>query len=136
LSFVRGGGGRGTNLVVVIKVYPATQAFDGVAPLVTITHNDSATLSIVLLEAHLHDGLLAGDVELLVNLVFDGNAVRVPAESPFNMIAFHGPVSGNDILDGGREEMAVVRQTGREGWPIIKGIPWPTLGELDLIRQS
>ena len=57
------------GLVVVIEVDPTTEALNGLAPFVSIPHDDSATLSVVLLEAHLHNSGLASDTELLVNFV-------------------------------------------------------------------
>lgn len=71
---------------------------------------------------------------LLVDLMLNGQAVRVPAETPLNMEALHGPIPRDDVLDGGGEEVAIVWQASCERWSIIKGVERPAFGQLDLQR--
>lgn len=120
------------GLVVVVKVDPAAETLDGVAPLLAVPHDDGAALGVVLFEAHLHDGGLARDAQLLVDLVLDGQAVGVPAEAALDVEALHGPVSGDDVLDGGGQQVAVVGEAGREGRAIVEGVEGVALGQLDL----
>ena len=124
--------GRVHGLVVVVEVDPAAETLNGMAPLLTVPHDDGAALGVVLLEAHLHDGGLARDAQLLVDLVLDGQAVRVPAEAALDVEALHGPVSGDDVLDGGGEQVAVMGEAGREGRAIVESVEGVSLGQLDL----
>lgn len=99
-----------TCLVVIVEIDPATQPINDLPPLRGISHHNSPALSVVLLNPNLCHGISARHAQLLVNFVFDGNPVGVPTKASDHMIAFHGPVSRYDIFDGGREEVAVVRQ--------------------------
>lgn len=102
------------------------------SPLLAEAHDDGAALGIVVFQANLHDGRLSGDAELLVDLVLDGQAVGIPAEATLDVEALHGPVSGDDVLDGRGQEMAIMRQAGRERGAIVEGVERSALGELDL----
>lgn len=99
-----------TCLVVIVEIDPTTQPLNDLPPLRGISHHDSPALSVVLLNPNLCYGISARHAQLLVNFVFDWNPVSVPAKASDHMISFHRPVSRYDILDGGREEVAVVRQ--------------------------
>lgn len=81
-------------------------------------------------DADLVDVLGAGDVEFLVNLVLDGKTVAIPAESSGDVVAGLGGVTGDDILDGTGEDMAVVGKTGGEWGTIVEGVLGLALGEL------
>jgi hypothetical protein len=48
--------------------------------------------------------------------------VGVPAETTLDMVSLHRPVTRNDVLDGGCQQMAVVRGTGSEGRSIVEGV--------------
>jgi hypothetical protein len=48
--------------------------------------------------------------------------VSVPAETTLDMVSLHRPVTGNDVLDGGCQQVAVVRGTGSEGRAIVEGV--------------
>jgi len=93
-----------------------------VAPLLAEAHDDGPALGIVVFQANLHDGRLSGDTQLLVNLMLNGQAVGIPAEPTLDVEALHGPVSGDDVLDCRGQEMAIMRQAGRERGAIVKGI--------------
>lgn len=99
-----------TYLIVIVKIDPTTQPLNDLPPLRGISHHDSPALSVVLLNPNLFHGISARHAQLLVNFVLDWNPVSVPTKASDHMIALHGPVSRYNILDGGREEVAVVRQ--------------------------
>jgi hypothetical protein len=52
--------------------------------------------------------------------VLNRKTVSIPTEATLDMKALHGPVSGNNILDGGGKKMSVVRQAGRERRTIVE----------------
>ena len=74
------------------------------------------------IHAELLDVALATDLEVLFDFVFDGQAVAIPPEPAADVVATHGLVAGNDVLDGAGEEMAIVGQPRGEGRPVIKHI--------------
>lgn len=130
------GHSRVTHLVVVVEVDPAAQPLDRVPPLLAVPHHDGTALGVVLLQAHLHDGGFARDAELLVDFMFNGQAMGVPAETPLDVEALHGPVSRDDVLDGRSKEMAVVGEAGRERGAIVECVVGVPLGQLNLQRIS
>jgi len=60
--------------------------------------------------------------------VLNGKTVCIPAEAALDIVAFHGPVSWDDILDGRSEKMAVMGQTGCERGAIVESVVWLALG--------
>ncbi|KAL3956641.1 hypothetical protein ACCO45_009487 [Purpureocillium lilacinum] len=92
-------------LVVILHVDPSADTLYHLLPLVGIGHHDCPAFLIVFAYAHLANRVGSRDAVLLVDLVLDGHAVRIPAEPPNHMAAFHGPVAWYNVLDGGREEM-------------------------------
>lgn len=61
--------------------------------------DDCPALVVVVLETELHDVLLSCNVELLVDLVFDGETVGVPSEASVDVVAGSVGVSGDDVLE-------------------------------------
>ena len=61
--------------------------------------------------------------------------MRVPAEAALNVLAAHGLVTRNDVLDRTGEKMTVVRQTGGERRPVIELIPFLTLVTLQRLLK-
>ena len=123
-------------LVIVVEIDPPTKTLDGVSPFLTESHDDRPTLGVVLLETQLHDGVPARDAQLLVDLVLDGQTVGIPSKSALDMEALHGPVSRNDILDGGCQKMAIVRKTGRERGAVVESVERLPLTQFELPRRS
>lgn len=87
-------------------------------------------------QTKLLDSFLAREVELLVNFVLNGDPMCVPAKASLNVMALHGPVSGDDIFDGRGEEVSVVRQAGSERRAIVEGVSRLIFGQLDLDCQT
>lgn len=61
--------------------------------------DDCPALVVVVLKTELHDVLLSCNVELLVDLVFDGETVGVPSEASVDVVAGSVGVSGDDVLE-------------------------------------
>jgi hypothetical protein len=95
-------------------------------------HNNCSAFLVVLLDSDLLNCLQTGHAELLIDLIFDGDTVGIPAKSSLDVMTLHSPVSGNDILDSRGEKVAIVRQTGCEGRTIEEGVRFTALGEFDL----
>src|SRR5690606_34613453 len=66
--------------------------------------------------------VLAGmQVQILLDLELDREPVAVPPEAPLHVLAAHRPVARDHVLDRPGEEMAVVRQSGRERRAVAEG---------------
>jgi hypothetical protein len=48
--------------------------------------------------------------------------VGVPAETTLDMVSLHRPVARNDVLDGGCQQMTVMRGAGSEGRAIVESV--------------
>ena len=105
------------------------------SPFGSISHDDGAALLVVLGNTELHDGSLTRDSQLLVNLVLNWETVGIPAETALNVETLHGPVTGDDILDGRGEKMAVMRKTGSERRTIVESIARATFGQFNLEKE-
>ncbi len=66
--------------------------------------------------------LPARDLQLLLGLHLDGQAVAVPAETALDASAAHGLVAGNDVLDVPGEEVAVVGEAVGERRPVVEDV--------------
>lgn len=58
--------------------------------------------------------------------------MAVPAEAAGDVVATHGLVARDDVLDSPGEDMAVVGQPGSERGPIVENVLRLTLSELQL----
>ena len=77
---------------------------------------------VVLIDAEAHDVFPALDFELLVDLVFDGKAVTIPAEAAGDVMTGGTRETSDDIFDGSRENVAVMGQAGGEGWAVVEDV--------------
>lgn len=73
---------------------------------------------------------------LLVDLMFNRQAVSIPPEPPLNMVTLHGPIPGDDVLDGRSEQVAIVRKSSGERGTIVEGIQRTALRELNLSHRK
>ena len=55
----------------------------------------------------------------MLGLGLDGQPVAVPAEAALHA-ALHGPVAGDDVLDGAGQQVAVMGQAGGEGRAVVE----------------
>lgn len=58
--------------------------------------------------------------------------MSIPSESSLDVVALHGPISRNNVLDGGGQQVTVVGETGSEWRAIIEGIRRSTFGQFQL----
>ena len=65
---------------------------------------DGPALVVVVLESKLHDVVLASDVELLIDLVLDGEAVGIPSEPSVDVVASRVSMSGDNVLRDEKRE--------------------------------
>lgn len=70
---------------------------------------DGPALVVVVLESELHYVVLASDVELLIDLVLDGEAVGVPSEPSVDVVASRVSMSSDNVL---RDEKKQFSQHG------------------------
>jgi hypothetical protein len=106
--------------VTIFKVDPSAHLFNDMLPFPSVLQDNLSAFGIVLVDSHVHDVFLALDVEHLVNLVFDGQAVSIPSESSFNMVSRRIGVTRHHILDGTQEQVSVMRQTSGERRTIVE----------------
>lgn len=85
-----------------------------------------------LVNAHVKHVLPGFDIVGGVDLVLDGQPVAVPTEAAGDVVATHGLVARDDILDGPGEDVAVVRQPRRERRPIVEDVLGLPLSKLEL----
>ena len=60
---------------------------------------DSPALIVVVLHSKVDNVLLPGDVEFLIDLMFNGETVSVPSESSVDVVTGSVSVSGDDVLE-------------------------------------
>jgi len=110
------------GFVIFLKVDPPSGARDDGLPLRDVARDDGAALLVVLVDSELEDVLALFDAKLLVDLVLDGEAVAIPAEAARDVMAGHGLVARDDVLDCAGEDVTVVREAGGEGRAIVEDV--------------
>ena len=108
------------GLVVVVEVDPPPHPGDGTSPLVHVLQHHGAALLIKGIDTELFDLVRTADTQRILGQGLDRKTMAIPAETALDMVAAHGLVTGNNILDRPGQEVAVVGKTGRERRPIIK----------------
>lgn len=48
--------------------------------------------------------------------------MTIPTESARDMMTGHGLVARDDVFDSTGEDVAVVRETGGEGWTVVEDV--------------
>src|SRR3989344_6490880 len=91
--------------VCASSIDPVADARREARPEVDIAHDALATLRVEGGDAVPLDILLAGEVELLLDLKFDREPVRVPAGPPGYPIAAHRLVARNGVFEGATLEV-------------------------------
>mmetsp|Transcript_11877 Transcript_11877/g.27864 ORF Transcript_11877/g.27864 Transcript_11877/m.27864 type:complete len:246 (-) Transcript_11877:141-878(-) len=110
------------RLVIVLEVDPPPQPIDGPFPLLCVPRDDAAARLVVLVDSHRQHLIAVRDVELLVDLVLDGEAVAVPPRAALDVVPGLAGVASHDVLDGPGEDVAVVGQAGGEWRTIVEGV--------------
>ena len=124
------------GLVIVPEVDPPAEAVDDGLPLAGVPHDDVPALLVVLLDAHLEHLLLVGDLQLLVDLVLDGETVAVPPEPALDVVSSLGGPAADHILDGSRCDVTVVGSPGCEGRPIVESIRFEAFSLCELLLEG
>ena len=90
------------------------------------------------LDAEGFDVGLRMDAQLLADLDFDRQAVRVPAGFPFAEIAAHRAIAGEQVLDGPGEAVARMGQPVGGGGPFVEDEFWAAgpLGERFIVNAG
>ncbi|SLE00119.1 Uncharacterised protein [Mycobacteroides abscessus subsp. massiliense] len=101
--------GQVQRLVVVVEVDPARLPGYVLTPFLGVAQHRLAAGVVELGNAHRIDLGLIGDAQLPFDLQLGGQSVGVPPESPIHLIAAHGLVSRDDVLDIAGQQMPVVR---------------------------
>lgn len=86
------------RLVIVVKVDPPSQPLHRLPPLGRVSHDNGTTFFVVLVDTQSENVGFRSDVELFVDLVFDGETVGVPTETAFDVEAVGVSKSCDDIL--------------------------------------
>ncbi len=108
------------GLVVVLEVDPTGLAGDRLLPLARVAHHRRAAVVVEGLDAVLDDVGAARDRQLALDLHLGRQAVAVPAESAGDLVAPHGLVAGDDVLDVAGQEVPVVGQAVGERRPVVE----------------
>ena len=93
----------------MIEIDPSAHAGNDLAPFAGVTQNDAAAFFVEHVDAELFDVAFAADLEFLFHFEFDWQAVAIPAESTFDVVAAHSVVTWNDVFNGAGKKMAVMR---------------------------
>src|SRR6185437_14916001 len=112
--------GEVERLVVVVEVDPAGLPGDVLLPLLGVPEYGVAAGLVEGLDAHLEDVGLAGDTEQPFCFDLGGQAVRVPAEPAVHLVAAHGLVARDDVLDVAGQQVAVVREPVGERRAVVE----------------
>ena len=64
----------------------------------------------------------AVDTQSILGESFNGKTVGVPAEAALNVVAPHGLVTGDHVLDGTGKKVTVMGQTGGKGRTVVKDV--------------
>ena len=110
------------GLVAVLEVDPASLTGDVVLPLVGVVHDGLGAVLVEAVQSHGLDLALVGDAQLLLRLQLGRKAVAVPAEDARDVVAGHGAVARDDVLDVASEQVAVVRQAIGERRTVVEDV--------------
>ena len=119
------------GLVAVVEVDPARLAGDVLLPLVGVLQHGGGAVLVELGQAHVLDLALVGDAQLLLRLELGGQAVAVPAEHAVDLLAAHGLVARDDVLDVARQQVAVVRQAVGERRAVVEDVLFVAVALVD-----
>ena len=124
------------GLVVIPEVDPPAEAVDDGLPLSGVPHDDVPALLVVLLDPHFEHLLLVGDLEFLVDLVLDGEAVTVPPEPALDVVTSLGGPAADHVLDGSCCDVAVMGSSGCEGRSIVECVRLEAFGLFELLFEG
>mmetsp|Transcript_25713 Transcript_25713/g.37932 ORF Transcript_25713/g.37932 Transcript_25713/m.37932 type:complete len:323 (-) Transcript_25713:161-1129(-) len=117
------------GLVVVLEVDPAPQSVDYSLPLAGVACHDAAAFFVVGGDAHFHHIVAGLDAELLINFVLNGEPVAVPSEAARHVVPGLVRISGDGVLDGPGQNVAVMRPAGGKRRSVVERVQRPALAE-------
>ena len=97
----------------VVHVHPIANAFRHVHPFPGVFHDLLAAGGIVLVHAHFRADIGLGDAQFLLHSQFHGKTVGVPAGAAAHLVAGHGLVPADGVLDGTGHHMMDARHAVR-----------------------
>ena len=74
-------------------------------------------------------------MELLVNLVLDGKTVAIPTEAASDVVTSGARKTSNNILDGTRENVTVMRQASGKRRSVVKDVFRATFAAPQLLLE-
>ena len=110
------------GLVVVVKIDPSSHTGHGLAPFAGVAEHDLAAVLVELCNAVVLDLLLAGDLELLLHLVFNRKSVAVPSEAAVNQLSLHGHIAWINIFYSTRNKVSEVRKSSGKRRAVVEYI--------------
>ena len=106
--------------VRVLEVDPVADPLGQPVPVLQELEHRLAAEPVEVGDAHLLDLLLGGDAELLLHRDLDRQAVAVPAALAERVVALHGAVPGEDVLEHAREHVVGARAAVRGRRPLVE----------------
>ena len=117
------------GVVGVGHVHPEAHALGHALPVADVAHDRLAAAPGELLDPDLAlDAGLVEDPELLLDLVLDGQAVGVPAGAARAVVAAHGLVAGEQVLEGAGEDVVEPRPPVRGRRTLVPDVEGAALG--------
>ena len=110
------------GLVALVEVHPAAHAAHRLLPFAGVLEHLAAAGFVELIDTELLDFGNASETEFVLHQGFNRKAVAVPTETAGNLLALHGPVTRNDILDGTGKQVTVVRKTRCKRRAIVESV--------------
>ena len=117
----RFGVGRIHGHIIIIHVYPATEARNYAFPIGIISQDAFARGFIEFFDAVFLDIFFALQAQFLFDQIFDRQSMTIPTPTTSYMKALHGFETRNNVFYRPGNDVAVVRQTGGKGRTIVKG---------------
>ena len=121
--------------VGIVHVHPVTHPVGHVRPLGGIFPHGLLAALDEGLHAVFFDLLLAVQAQLLLHLQLHGQAVGVPAGLPKHVVALHGPVAGDDVLDAPGQHVADVGLAVGRGRAVEHGVGGGALPKLHALLK-
>ena len=106
--------------VRVVHVHPVGDALRQVLPRLDVAHHALAAARVEAVDAVRLDLLLAGQPQLLLHLQLHGQAVRVPPALADDVVAPHGLVAGDDVLEHPRQDVVDARRAVGRGRALVE----------------
>ena len=110
------------GLVALVEIDPAAHAAHGLLPFAGVLEHLAAAGFVELIDTELLDFGNACETEFVLHEGFNRKTVAVPTETARNLLALHGPVTRNDILDGTGKQVTVVRKARCKRRAIVESV--------------